>query len=125
MIAITRKFEFEAAHKLDNHSGKCRYLHGHSYKLEITIKGEICSDGMIIDFSIFKEIIQTRIIVKLDHKYLNEIFDFSPTVERMTEWIVKNLYNYFKDFLHVKLWRVKLWETSNCHAEWENDDVVM
>jgi 6-pyruvoyltetrahydropterin/6-carboxytetrahydropterin synthase len=49
-MQITKEFRFEAAHRLMNHPGACANLHGHSYKMEITVEGPIHSDGMVMDF---------------------------------------------------------------------------
>jgi len=75
---VGKVFLFEAAHKLDNHKGKCAYLHGHSYKLEIFLKGVVINkpgesdDGFVMDFSDLSELIKNDMLAKLDHKFLND-----------------------------------------------------
>ena len=103
-MLITKEFTFAAAHKLINHKGKCKNLHGHTYKLQVTIRGKPNSDGMIIDFSDIKNIVKTSVIEKLDHSYLNEIIQ-QPTAENIILWIWDKL----KDKLN--LFELKLWET--------------
>ena len=74
MIYLTKVFHFHAAHLLKNHSGKCKYLHGHSYILEVTLRGEISnSSGMLYDFGDVKKIVKDNIIKIVDHKYLNNV----------------------------------------------------
>ena len=54
-IRITKIFTFDSAHQLEDYEGKCRQLHGHTYKLEVTVKGEMGENGMVFDFSILKK----------------------------------------------------------------------
>ena len=72
-IRITKKFKFEMAHALHGYDGLCKNIHGHSYKLWVTIKGEVknqsghVKDGMLMDFARLKDIIESQIIEKYDH----------------------------------------------------------
>ncbi len=123
MISITKKFEFESAHFLPDHPGKCRDLHGHRFQLEIEITGEINQDtGMITDFAIIKEIIQENVIDKFDHKLLNDIVPVIPTSENLVQMISTYLIHVF-EVLGLALIRVRLYETSNSYAEWRNTNV--
>ena len=70
MITITKEFSFDAAHLLENHSSKCKNLHGHTYKLLVTVSKEELDNNMIIDFSDLKKIVNETIIDKLDHAFL-------------------------------------------------------
>jgi 6-pyruvoyltetrahydropterin/6-carboxytetrahydropterin synthase len=119
MISVTKKFEFEAAHHLPDYIGACQRLHGHSYKLEVTVTNNTITgrgntpEGMIIDFSELKKVVNDRVLVLLDHSDLNEIFK-TPTAENMVEWIANILFiNYGSNLL-----RIRLYETSNSYAEW-------
>ena len=83
MIRITKKFDFEAGHALFGYDGKCKNLHGHSYKLYVTVIGEPINNphnvknGMVIDFGDLKRIVQEQIIEAFDHAMVfNEL---SPT----------------------------------------------
>lgn len=75
-VVITKEFSFDAAHQLPNHSGKCSSLHGHTYKLLVTVSGLIIpaigvsDEGMIIDFSDLKKIVNDAVVSKLDHALL-------------------------------------------------------
>ena len=72
-LRLTCVFNFDMAHVLLNYHGKCKNIHGHTYKLEVTVKGAPCNDdtsprkGMLIDFSDFKKLIQDEIITVWDH----------------------------------------------------------
>lgn len=127
MLSICRTFEFEAAHYLPNHLGKCRNLHGHSYKLEVEFVGETCPNGdapeygMLEDFGNVKKFITDNVIDKLDHTVLNDVAPFYPTAENLVIWIKNEI--QFKHNLRCKLARIRLWETSTSWAEWRNDDL--
>jgi len=102
----------DVAHKLDNYEGKCRFLHGHSMKFEVWVKGYVNSEtGMVIDFVEIKNIID-----ELDHHYLNEILDFLPTAENLSIYIAEKISNINPNLLEI---RVRCWETSNSYAEYE------
>uniref|UniRef100_A0A6H1ZVJ2 Putative 6-Pyruvoyl tetrahydrobiopterin synthase n=1 Tax=viral metagenome TaxID=1070528 RepID=A0A6H1ZVJ2_9ZZZZ len=122
MISITKEFRFEAAHHLPNYEGKCRFVHGHSYLLAVEVSGEIdessetALNGMVMDFGELKKVVNKKIIDKLDHTDLNNIFK-SPTAEVMTYWIVRQLRESLP--FGVRLNRVRLWETDTSYAEWK------
>lgn len=118
MITVTKHFEFESAHCLENHPGKCKHVHGHSYKLEVEVSGEKNDQGMIIDFGDLKSIVNIEIIEELDHKMLNEVFDFPATAENMVEWIASKLGAVLREQKAVHLKRIRLYETSSSYAEW-------
>lgn len=118
-ISITKMFEFEAAHFLPDYEGACANVHGHSYKLEIEVTGPLLQ-GMIMDFSVLKEIVKINVIDKYDHKHLNELF-IRPTAENMVCGIVMNLHRVLKAH-HIDLIRVRLYETRTSYAEWRKDE---
>lgn len=91
-MLVTKLFTFDAAHKLTNYYGKCERLHGHTYTLEVTLEGDIHSNGMVIDFVVLKRIVKRHVLEKLDHQYLNDVLE-NPSAERMAEWIWKQLEN--------------------------------
>ena len=114
--SVTRYFSFEAAHFLPNYNGACSNLHGHSYKLHVTVSG--CVDevtGMVLDFKILNNIVQHSVVGKYDHKLLNDFFRL-PTAENMANKIFKDLEIEFSK-LGLVLDSVKLWETENSYAE--------
>ena len=87
---IFKEFSFEAAHLLPNVPAdhKCRRLHGHSFRVEVHIRGEVDSNtGWIMDFADIKKVFQP-IHEQLDHRYLNDINGLSnPTSENLARWI--------------------------------------
>ena len=126
MLTVVKTFYFEGAHKLPFHGGLCKNLHGHSFKLEIGIRGHIKqaiagnSDdselGMIIDFSKLISIVNEEVISKLDHTYLNDCLE-NPTAENLIMWIAYCLAPIFeREGIFLQL--VRLWETKDSHIEW-------
>lgn len=120
MLTVTKIFHFEAAHSLPDYKGACHNLHGHSYKLEVTVGGRVQAHGekkgMIIDFKDLKSVVHKFILNKLDHSNLNEMFD-NPTAEDMVRYIGNVLYPVFKSEA-LELVRVRLWETNDSYAEY-------
>lgn len=133
MITVTKIFRFEACHNLPYYEGKCHNLHGHSYKLEVTVTGNITSDpyspkqGMIVDFRDLKRMVTDSIIDKYDHSNLNDFFP-NPTAEIMVESIGSQLMLVLHDFYiesgkKLDLVSVKLWETEDSYAEFRSQRV--
>lgn len=89
-MLVTREFTFDAAHHLDNYHGKCERMHGHTYRLQVTVKGEIQNNGMVVDFVLLKKVVNRYVISKLDHQLLNEVVK-NPSTERLVIWIWKQL----------------------------------
>jgi 6-pyruvoyltetrahydropterin/6-carboxytetrahydropterin synthase len=141
IIRITKEFHFEAAHALHNYDGKCKNLHGHSYKLSITVKGTPSTDpknpklGMVMDFGDLKKIVNTLIVQKFDHAVIfnnnfeidksflkNEIFEntiftpYQPTCENMIADFASGIKLNLPP--NVDLVSVRLYETQTSYAEW-------
>ena len=120
MITVTKQFMFEASHKLPHYDGACHNLHGHSYKLEVTVGGEVNIDtsnpkcGMIIDFKDLKNIVKEVAVDKYDHSYLNDFFE-NPTAESMVNRIAIDIMSKLPD--GVYLVSCKLWETATRSEE--------
>jgi len=96
----------DSCHHLEGYNGKCSNKHGHSWKLEVWFKGTpILKDdvGILVDFGIIKDIKE-----KLDHKDLNEVLNFNPTAENLSEWI----YNFIKKKVAKDIEiKIRLYET--------------
>lgn len=121
MTTVTKLFEFEACHHLPHYDGACHNLHGHSYKLEVTVSGQVSKNendpkcGMIIDFKDLKAIVKSVAVDKYDHSNLNEFFP-NPTAEIMVKQIAVDIMSKLPQ--GVYLMSCKLWETSTSYAEW-------
>lgn len=112
MLKLSVNFGFAASHFLTNYHGKCENLHGHNYKLVVTVEGEIGTDGMVIDFIEIKKIVNTEVVDKLDHKHLNDIVE-NPSSENIVIWIWEQLKN------KLPLKKIALYETENYCCEYE------
>ncbi|RLD63729.1 MAG: 6-carboxytetrahydropterin synthase QueD [Bacteroidetes bacterium] len=144
-IRLTKEFHFEMAHLLWNYDGPCKNIHGHSYKLFVTVIGKPIDDisnpkyGMLIDFTDLKNIVNSKITSLFDHAFVlmknkefesvienNKIFgkkillDYQPTSENL----VIDFANRLKPYLpkNVKLHSLKLYETATSFAEWYAED---
>jgi 6-pyruvoyltetrahydropterin/6-carboxytetrahydropterin synthase len=122
VITVTKRFTFEAAHVLPNHSGKCRHLHGHSYKLEVTVRYDEDprrwnARGYFIDFGDLGKIVKEHVVDKLDHRDLNQLLD-NPTAEALAFWIQKavNIGLHADRYKHVRVESIRLWETEDCYV---------
>ena len=143
MIRITKAFKFEMAHALHGYDGLCKNIHGHSYRLWVTISGEIKNekghkkDGMVLDFDSIKKIIKQAIIEKYDHSLVlnansphaeidlsafEKVFylPYQPTSENL----VADFATLIKGKLPegVELYKVTLSETATSFAEWNLED---
>ncbi len=89
MYYVKKSLEVCAAHNLKlDYESKCENLHGHNWNINIYLKSEeLDQNGMVMDFTIIKK----KIMDKMDHKYLNEVFDFNPTAENIAHWIQQEL----------------------------------
>jgi 6-pyruvoyltetrahydropterin/6-carboxytetrahydropterin synthase len=93
-----------------HYKGKCENLHGHTYKLEVSVVGRINNEDMVIDFIDLKNIVKENILKFLDHSYLNDLIE-QPSAENIIFWIWTKLEPLLKsDFYN--LYELKLWETS-------------
>lgn len=119
---LTKQFRFEAAHQLPNHRGKCARLHGHSYLLEVSVRGLVhparggSDDGMVIDLDEIKHVVQTAVISQVDHYNLNEIMTVPSTAENIAHWVWEQLEQTSPTFSEL-LWRIRLWETASGYVE--------
>ena len=135
VLRITKIFSFEAAHALKDYNGPCRNIHGHSYKLWVTIKGNIDpKTGRILDVGDLKKIVNEAIICKFDHSLILSEADQkmqSQSVELMENLVLltfnpssENLVLHFSNLLigvlpeYIELHSLKLYETETSFAEW-------
>ena len=120
-MVLVKKFTFEAAHNLIKYHGKCERLHGHTYKLVVKVEGRLSEEDMVIDFAELKKIVEDRVIKKLDHSYLNELFE-QPTTERVAIWIWEQLSEPLNE-RGVHLVEIELWETEANGVVYRGEEV--
>ncbi|MGZ4134006.1 MAG: 6-carboxytetrahydropterin synthase QueD [Tumebacillaceae bacterium] len=124
-VTVTKIFTFDSAHRLDDYVGKCANLHGHTYKLEVSIKGRTDHRGIVVDFGDIKNIVNEQIIAKYDHRFLNDLMEFNTTAENMVVHFFEIIDTYLKELPNetpVRLARTRLWETPSCFAEITRED---
>lgn len=115
-VSVTKSFGFEASHYLPEYDGACNRLHGHSYKMQVTVSGSVDeATGMVVDFNVLKSIVNKEVVNKYDHRHLNDFFS-NPTAENMVQHIFKELNEHFTK-MGLELESVKLWETASSFAE--------
>jgi 6-pyruvoyltetrahydropterin/6-carboxytetrahydropterin synthase len=145
IIRVTKEFPFEMAHVLWNYDGPCRNVHGHSYRLFVTLSGlpvdepENPKNGMVLDFTDLKRIIKNEIVNVFDHtvvisrrfekektEQFSKLFgnvvvvDYQPTCENLVSDFASRI------LLHlpagIRLHNLKLYETATSYAEWYASD---
>ncbi len=104
-------FHFAASHFLTKYHGKCENLHGHNYKIIITIEGEVKDDGMVLDFKKLKDAVNGKVIDKLDHTHLNDTME-NPSAENLAVWIWDKLKN------ELPLKKLRIYETEDYYCDY-------
>ena len=106
-MLISKLFSFEAAHHLTNYKGAPEPVHGHSWRLEVTCRGPVGRDGMVLDFAEIGTIVQEKVVDRLDHQDLNGIVE-NPSAERVAVWIWNEIGP------HLPLHEIRVWEEPGC-----------
>ena len=145
-IRLTREFSFEMAHALEGYDGLCRHVHGHSYKLFVTVAGTPCEDpadpkyGMVMDFGDLKRIVNELVVDRYDHALVLRrtsqnadlleqvrekwvrvwLVDYQPTCEQMLSRFAGQIAAALPE--GVRLAELKLYETEKSHATWRAED---
>lgn len=150
-MQITRRLEFDAGHRIPDHKSQCRHLHGHRYALELTLSGDIirrdgdAANGMVMDFSEVKAIAKQHVVDRWDHAFLvwrgdtvvasflagmpehkTVVLDAVPTAENLARIAFSILDPLYRDSYgnHLHLERIRLYETPNCWADANRDDLA-
>ncbi|OCX56028.1 6-carboxytetrahydropterin synthase QueD [Lysinibacillus sp. AR18-8] len=119
-VLISKEFTFDAAHHLHHYEGKCKNLHGHTYRAILGLSGYTDERGLMIDFGDIKEIWKRKIEIHLDHRYLNETLPLmNTTAENIVVWIYEKLTEALLDegYNGVRVEFIRLYETPTSYAE--------
>lgn len=143
-ISITRRLEFDSGHRIPNHNGQCKHLHGHRYALEVTLTGEVAhhpgkaDDGMVLDFGDIKRLTNQYVVDLWDHAFLvakedeglvaflatlpnhkTVVMEHVPTVENLAKAAFAILQPIFSKSFggRLELSALRLYETPNCWAD--------
>lgn len=119
-MLLKKEFTFDAAHRLERYRGKCEALHGHTYRLAVTLEGYRDNDDMVFDFTELKKLVTAKVLDRLDHAYLNDVMD-QPTAENIALWIWDELDNQI-DRQNCKLHSVQVWETATSSVVVDRED---
>lgn len=118
-VGVVKEFTFDAAHHLHAYDGKCKNMHGHTYKAVVHFSGFVNEIGIVVDFGDIKHIFKERIESKLDHQYLNEVLPaMNTTAENMVVWIWEQLDEALASLgdQGVRLEELTLYETPTSYA---------
>lgn len=123
-VLVSKEFTFDAAHHLHCYEGKCKNLHGHTYRVIFGLSGLVDERGLMMDFGDIKEIWKNEIEIFLDHKYLNETLPpMNTTAENMVVWIYEKMAESLRkderqtQYQGARVEFVRLFETPTSYAE--------
>ncbi len=119
-MLLKKEFTFDAAHRLERYRGKCEALHGHTYRLAVTLKGHRDDDDMVFDFTELKKVVTAKVLDRLDHAYLNDVMD-QPTAENIALWIWDELDGEVNR-PNCNLHTVQVWETATSSVIVDRED---
>jgi 6-pyruvoyltetrahydropterin/6-carboxytetrahydropterin synthase len=119
-VLVSKEFTFDSAHHLHAYDGKCKSLHGHTYKLQVVMSGKVDARGLAIDFGDIKRIAKQRVIDRLDHRYLNDVLPpMNTTAENMVVWMYEQIHAALLEeqlYPAIRLEEIRLWETPTSYA---------
>ena len=145
-IRLTKEFSFESAHALEGYDGKCRHIHGHSYRFYVTVIGEPVTDpanpkcGMVMDLGELKALVNEEVVEPMDHAFVMRRTESADAVDRVLREGFGNVVlvdyqptceNMLADFASrisrrlpagVALYSLKMYETATSFAEWYAED---
>ena len=139
IIRVTKQFHFEMAHALLDYDGPCKNIHGHSYQLNVTVKGKVktntsdSDEGMVVDFGVIKKVVKELVVAVFDHalvlnerakidvsnfEFMNKLIrvPYQPTCENMLVHFAKTIQDNLPK--HIQLHSLFLRETNTSFAEW-------
>ncbi|MGR3806698.1 preQ(0) biosynthesis protein QueD [Pasteurella testudinis DSM 23072] len=142
MFKISKEFSFDMAHMLDGHDGKCKNLHGHTYKLQVELCAPLLTDaakcGMVMDYSDLKSVVDDLILKPMDHAFIydqhsekerkvaellqeldSKVFalPYRTTAEQMSQFIFQRLQH-----AGLPISAVRLWETPTSFCEYTDSE---
>ena len=134
LVRIAKEFHWEMGHRLPYHTGGCRNIHGHSYRMSVEIEGTLDEGGMVLDYFILKEIVDP-LVDQLDHSFLcdhhdtemleffekttlkHSIVPFFTTAENLAGWFLQQIAPRLESHANLKMLTVRVCETEKTYAE--------
>jgi 6-pyruvoyltetrahydropterin/6-carboxytetrahydropterin synthase len=119
MFEVTVEESFAAGHALRGYKGKCENVHGHNYKVQVTLEGaELDATGLLVDFVELKRLIR-EVVARLDHQFINDLEPFTelnPSAENMAKYFYERIAQGLRQEPAVRMREVKIWETDTTSA---------
>lgn len=134
VIEIAKEFHWEMGHRLPFHEGGCRNVHGHSYRMRVSVSGTLDSNGMVVDYFDLRRILDP-VIDRIDHAFLCDrsdavmlafleennlkrvVVDFPSTAENIALWLLGQVAQELQGYENIAEIAVRLHETENTYAE--------
>lgn len=122
MYELMVESQFDSAHNLRGYEGRCENLHGHTYRVQAKYRGSRLNEiGILVDFKQLRTVLN-EIVEYLDHKYLNELPEFSES-NPTAEYLAKHIFGKMRSVLGDGISIVSVWETPvSCASYWEGTD---
>ena len=102
-MKIAKEFTFDSAHFLKDYHGKCENLHGHTYRMRVVMDGEIQPNGLVMDFTKIKEIVNKEVVDVWDHSNINDTLEHA-SVENMCIWAWERLKPVLSELIEIRIW---------------------
>jgi len=114
-MLVSREFSFVGAHQLPHYQGKCERLHGHTWRLRVTVQAQVGPDGIAFDFAELGRIVRDKVIEKLDHTFLNDMIP-NPSAENIAYWVWEQL-------KELPLLEIRVWESEDTFVTLRREDL--
>jgi 6-pyruvoyltetrahydropterin/6-carboxytetrahydropterin synthase len=119
VFEVSAQKTFAAGHALRNYHGKCENVHGHNYRVQVTVQGEaLDNSGLLVDFVELKRLM-SAVIDRLDHQFLNDVAPFdvlNPSAENLAKYFWDEISGELKGAVPVLISEVRIWETDTSIA---------
>ena len=102
-MRIAKEFTFDSAHFLKDYHGKCERLHGHTYRMRVTVEGDVKPNGLVMDFAEIKRIVNEKVVDKWDHNNINDTLEHA-SAENMCIWAWEQLKTELPQLVEIRIW---------------------
>jgi len=122
MFQVSVEETFSSGHALRGYKGKCENVHGHNYRVQVTLEGpQLDSIGLLVDFTQVKQVVR-EIVKRLDHQFINDLEPFTvvnPSAENMAKYFYDEVSRQLKDLpLGARITDIVVWETDTTSAQY-------
>ena len=124
MFEVCVEETFAAGHALRGYRGKCENVHGHNYRVQVTIEGpQLDAAGLLVDFVEVKRLIH-RVVERLDHRFINDLPPFdvlNPSAENLAKYFYDEISRGLGGDVPLRVGQIRIWETDTTHATYRPD----